>query len=111
MIEIAEKLKKKHIKFKMLLVGHGDLKNDINEQIIQKKLQTEVILLGVREDIPTLLKVFDVFLMYNDKTKIIGKWYSPPPQNTKFDLFSDKLPETGICRHPVEQNASKKRNP
>ena len=25
----------------------------------------------------------------------------------KFDLFSDKLPETGICRHPAAQTAIK----
>jgi len=28
----------------------------------------------------------------------------------KFDLFADKLPETGICRHPVEQTALNKEN-
>ena len=26
----------------------------------------------------------------------------------KFDLMADKLPESGICRHPVEQTAFKK---
>ena len=27
----------------------------------------------------------------------------------KFDLFADKLPESGVCKHPVEQAENKKK--
>ena len=27
----------------------------------------------------------------------------------KFDLFADKLPESGVCKHPVEQAEDKKK--
>lgn len=62
-IKIAKELKDKNVPFKMLLIGRGELENEIANEIKKQNLDKNVLLLGVREDIANLLKVMDVFLM------------------------------------------------
>ncbi len=47
----------------LVLVGDGELKQDIINQIRSLNISDKVTLLGVRDDIPNLLQGFDVFLM------------------------------------------------
>ena len=63
MIEIAESLKNKSVDFKMLLVGKGDLQDEMKQIVLNKGLQENVVFLGTRTDIPDLMHVFDIFLM------------------------------------------------
>lgn len=63
MIELAKFMKDSAYKFKMYFVGQGSNLEQIKEQIQRYDLVEEVILLGVREDIPKLMRGFDVFLM------------------------------------------------
>ena len=48
---------------KLVLVGSGDLENDVKNQIQELGIQDKVLMLGQRKDIPTLLQGFDVFLL------------------------------------------------
>lgn len=61
-IEIAKKMKLDSLKFKILLAGEGPLLSEIKKEVERFELSENVVFLGVREDIPQLLKVFDVFL-------------------------------------------------
>lgn len=63
MLNVAKRLHEKNINFKMLFVGQGELEEPIQAKIELFGLQGQVILLGLREDIPSLLKTMDVFLM------------------------------------------------
>lgn len=63
MLETAKYLKEHSVSFKMLFVGQGDLKGSLQKKIDELGLSNEVILTGVRSDVPELLKVFDVFFM------------------------------------------------
>ncbi|WP_064091693.1 glycosyltransferase family 1 protein [Rossellomorea aquimaris] len=47
---------------KLILVGDGPLRKEITEKINNLELEQHVMLLGVREDIPSLLQAFDVFV-------------------------------------------------
>ena len=49
-------------KFKIILVGDGPLKEEINRKVKENKLEDNIVFLGVRDDIPLLLKTFDIFL-------------------------------------------------
>src|SRR5690606_16765613 len=60
---IAKKLKDKNIPFKMFFVGQGELYKDLKEQVIKDKLINEVVILGLRSDIPQLMAGADVMLM------------------------------------------------
>lgn len=61
-IKIAEELKNEINDFKILLVGDGPLKNEINEEIISKKLNHHFIILSPQKEINKIMKSFDIFL-------------------------------------------------
>ena len=61
-LEIFESLKKKQPNAILLLIGEGDLKNDIIRLVDEKKLTKYVKFLGIRKDISHLLCAMDVFL-------------------------------------------------
>ncbi|MCL1675668.1 glycosyltransferase [Elizabethkingia meningoseptica] len=62
-IDIADVLIKKNSNFKFVLVGNGPLFKDVNEKIINKGLEKNVLMLGSRDDAPNLfINLFDVFL-------------------------------------------------
>lgn len=63
MIEIARQMKSRQIEFKMLFIGRGDLESKIREEIKRYGLEKEVLLLGIRSDVPDLLHTMDVLLM------------------------------------------------
>lgn len=46
----------------LLLIGEGDLRNDLEEQIKALNLQDKVILTGIRHDVPRLLQMADIFM-------------------------------------------------
>lgn len=63
MLKIASCLKQEKIKFKILLVGIGELYSDITNEIHDRGLDDNVILMGLRADIPEILSLSDVFIM------------------------------------------------
>ncbi|WMJ16351.1 glycosyltransferase family 1 protein [Geobacillus proteiniphilus] len=63
LIGFAKYLVKQKVNFIMLLVGEGELKTEIEQTVKSENLTDYVKLLGVREDIPALMNMFDVFLL------------------------------------------------
>lgn len=62
-LDILTELKKREPNFKFIWVGTGELKKQIEKDILEKKLQNNVLLLGVRNDIPRVLQVLNVFIL------------------------------------------------
>ena len=62
LIEVFEKLAEKNDKAVLLLVGRGELENKIKKIVHEKKLDEKVIFMGVRDDIPDMMNLFDVFV-------------------------------------------------
>jgi glycosyltransferase involved in cell wall biosynthesis len=62
MIEIFALLKIHIANAKLVLVGDGPLKETILQDIKAKGLEKSVFMLGVREDVPDIMSIFDVFL-------------------------------------------------
>lgn len=63
LIDIFEKVVKKRSDSYLILIGEGSLEDKIKEKVINLELQSNVSFLGLRDDIPQLLKAMDVFLM------------------------------------------------
>lgn len=63
LIDIFEEVKKMNSKAHLLLIGEGTLEEKIKQQVKRKGLERAVTFLGVRDDIPKILKALDVFLM------------------------------------------------
>lgn len=62
LIDIFNNLKEKHNKSKLILIGEGELKNDIIRKVNELNLQNDVLFLGTRNDVPDLLNVFNIFV-------------------------------------------------
>lgn len=62
LIEVFEKVNLRHSNSKLVLVGDGVLRKELEAIIREKCLQNKVILLGMRDDIYMLLQVMDIFV-------------------------------------------------
>lgn len=62
-VDILDELRKMEPDFRFLWAGDGELKADVERRIEQKGLQKNVILLGVRDDIPCILQALNVFIL------------------------------------------------
>jgi len=62
LIDIFKEIKKKYDKAILLLVGDGELMDDINKKIHTLDLSDSVILTGARSDVSKLLQAMDVFV-------------------------------------------------
>lgn len=63
LLYIFKEWKKVHPDSKLLLAGVGPLMNDIKKMSMQMNLQSDVVFLGLCNDIPSLLQAADVFVM------------------------------------------------
>lgn len=61
-LEIFHKLLQLNFNYKLLLVGKGELENEILEKIKELKLEEKVMMLGVRKDVNELMQAFDFLL-------------------------------------------------
>ncbi len=62
-VEIMAELKKMHPEVKLRWVGDGDEREKIEQRIEELRVESNIDLLGVRKDIPILLKEANYFLM------------------------------------------------
>ncbi len=62
MIELFAKVQERHPDSKLMLVGDGALREQMEAQIGELALSDKVILTGVRHDIPKLLQAMDLFV-------------------------------------------------
>ncbi len=63
MLDIVAEMQKRGMQFKMVFAGGGLLFDDIKLEAEKRHLGEKVLFLGVRDDVPLLMKVFDVILM------------------------------------------------
>ena len=62
LIDIFQELHKQNPQSKLILVGEGELKNDMIQKVQSLHLENAISFLGSRSDVPNLLKAFDVFV-------------------------------------------------
>lgn len=63
MIKVLKKLKDNNFKFKMFFLGDGTLKKQIQEKILQNKLENDIIMTGNVSNVYEYMKVFDLLLL------------------------------------------------
>ncbi len=56
-------LRKRLENIKLVIVGDGELRGDLERYVRDNELSKEVFFLGSRRDIPELLKIFDLFVL------------------------------------------------
>lgn len=63
LIEILNEIVSTDSRFKLVLIGVGELENIIKEKVKMKKLENNVIFLGQRNDVNDLYQAIDIFLL------------------------------------------------
>jgi glycosyltransferase involved in cell wall biosynthesis len=61
-LQVYKQILKKNVNSKLLLVGTGDLFQEIREIALKEEFKNNIVFAGVREDIHTMLHSMDVFL-------------------------------------------------
>ena len=61
-LEIFKKLVGKNKNYKLLLIGNGELEEEIKQKIQELKIENNVSMLGVRKDVNELMQAFDLLL-------------------------------------------------
>ncbi|MFZ6008906.1 MAG: glycosyltransferase, partial [Bacteroidota bacterium] len=82
-IDTAEVLIREKLDAKFFIVGQGDLKDQLTEYIKSKDLEQHVMLTGFLNNIPYVLKSFDL-LLFTSKTEGLG--------STILDAFASRIP-------------------
>ena len=62
LLEVFAELIKRKKKYKLFLVGQGELESQLREKAKQLKIEQDVEFLGLRNDVPELLQAMDIFL-------------------------------------------------
>lgn len=62
LLKVFDKLSHKKKNIKLFIVGDGELRNSIEVQIKNLSLENKVTLLGIRQDIPQLMNMCDIFI-------------------------------------------------
>lgn len=62
-IDVFRDFHSKHNMSKLILVGEGPLKKEIQDRCKQEGLSDAVIFTGIRDDVPNLLKASDIFIL------------------------------------------------
>ncbi|WP_230200259.1 glycosyltransferase family 1 protein [Bacillus niameyensis] len=62
MLKLLKSLISEDTRYKLLFIGDGPLKKEIENEATKQGLQENIRFLGVRSDIPRLMKAFDLFL-------------------------------------------------
>ena len=63
LIELATELKKKNWNFRIVFVGDGAMRQEVEELASARQVSGETLFLGLREDIPECMNMFDALLL------------------------------------------------
>lgn len=63
LLEVVKEMIKRNDKVKLLLVGTGDLKNEVKNKVKELGIEGSVYLTGIRNDIPSILRNSDLFIL------------------------------------------------
>lgn len=63
LLEILNNLINKEIKVKLVLIGRGELEEEIKKMVISLGLEENVLFMGIRKDVSKLLNMMDIFVL------------------------------------------------
>lgn len=109
-IDILVALKKKHIKCRLMLLGDGELRNDIINKAIMRKVYDDIIFVGIVSNVYDYEQAFDYFILpsFNEglPLSIIEAQVSGLPCITSKGLVSVECSVTDLVTYlPIDQGA------
>ena len=94
-VELANQLRKRDFKFKLIWVGDGELRKEVEKKMARCWLSEDVILTGVKKNINEYYSAFDVFVLPS-KNEGLGIVAVEAQQNGVPVLISNKVPNEVI---------------
>lgn len=67
LIEVTDTLRAEHPGLRTLIVGYGDERAMLEAEIARRGLEEAVLLLGYRDDVPDVVRAFDVAVLCSDR--------------------------------------------
>lgn len=92
--------KKENHKAKLLIIGQGELEDKIKNQIAELKLENDVSLLGVRDDIERIMNAFDCFV-FPSLFEGLGIVLIETQANGLPIVVSKEVPDEVVCNENV----------
>jgi len=102
LLEIFKKIKEKNTNAVLMLVGAGELKNEIYNKIEEMGILDSVIFTGVRSDVPDLLSVMDVLVfpsLYEGMPNVIIEAQSIGLPCVISDTITKEADITGVVKY------------
>ena len=102
LIEIANILKNQNFKFMMFLIGEGDLKKQIENQVNMLSLSSDVVFLGQRDDIQELLQAMDMMLLpsrFEGLPNVLIEWQMAALPSFVSDQITDEAKVTELVKY------------
>lgn len=91
MLEVAKELKRRDFRFKMMFVGEGHLRTEVENRIIKYELRDEVLLIGKLDNVHKIYNCFDAFL-FPSKYEGLGIALVEAQYNNLACFTSDRTP-------------------
>ncbi len=92
LVQIFAEIKKVRNDAVLMLVGRGELENDVKKQVEELGLSDSVLFMGVRNDVPDLLNAMDVFVLPS-RFEGLGMVYVEAQFNGLKTFASDVVPK------------------
>lgn len=106
MLEVFAELRKRRSDVKLVLVGDGSLRGEIEEKIEKLGIGDDVMVLGTRNDVPGLLQAFDVMLLtslYEGFPCVLVEWQCAGLRTLVSDKVTPDADVTGLLRYlPID---------
>ena len=111
LIDVFEQISLKNENAVLMLVGRGELEKSIKNYVEQKQLAGKVKFLGVRNDIPDLMNLFDAFVFTSVFEGLgnvcIEAQAAGLPCFVSSAIQDEAIITTSIWRYPLEWSAEK----
>lgn len=102
LIDIFKQIKALNHSAKLLLVGEGEGRTNIELKIKRENLEKDVIMLGNRDDVSDLMQAMDVFV-FPSKFEGLGMVTIEAQTAGLYTFISDKVPEEVVISPIIEQ--------
>ena len=109
MLDVFAQLRKVRNDVKLVLVGDGVLRADIESRISELGIGEDVLVLGTRTDVPALLQAFDVMLLpslYEGFPCVLVEWQCAGLRALVSDSVTSDADLTGLLTYlPIDKGA------
>ena len=102
LLDIFSEVVKRKPNAKLLLLGDGELRGDVEEKAVNLQLQDRVIFLGSRKDVADIINAFDIFV-FPSTYEGLGIVLIEAQANGIYSVCSDVVPNQAILTAYVKK--------